>query len=207
MTRGNVILLNGCSSSGKTTLAQKLQQLLPDPYQYIALDQFRDGYPAKTRGLNAPSNTSGTTGLNVRPAAASDADQAPVTHIEVGDFGESVLAGMRRCVALFSERGINVVVDDLILQSEYLTDYVKVLNTDKTWFVAVRCDLDVVNAREAQRLGRFPGTARSHFEQVHAHGYGYDIEIDTTRTPPREVALQVIEGLGSAPSALSRGLD
>ncbi|MFT7653948.1 MAG: chloramphenicol 3-O-phosphotransferase, partial [Candidatus Azotimanducaceae bacterium] len=31
----HVILLNGCSSAGKTTLAVKLQQLLPEPYQYI----------------------------------------------------------------------------------------------------------------------------------------------------------------------------
>ena len=40
---GNIIFLNGCSSAGKTTLAIKLQQMLDEPYQHIALDQFRDG--------------------------------------------------------------------------------------------------------------------------------------------------------------------
>ena len=50
----NVILLNGCSSAGKTTLALKLQQLLPEPYQHVALDQFRDGMPSQIRGFNSP---------------------------------------------------------------------------------------------------------------------------------------------------------
>ena len=43
----NVILLNGCSSAGKTTLALALQDVLTAPYQHIALDQFRDGMPGR----------------------------------------------------------------------------------------------------------------------------------------------------------------
>ena len=38
MTTGKVIFLNGSSSAGKTTLAIMLQQLLPEPYQHVALD-------------------------------------------------------------------------------------------------------------------------------------------------------------------------
>ena len=52
MKAGNIIFLNGSSSAGKTTLAIMLQQLLPEPYQHIALDQFRDGMPGRYRGLN-----------------------------------------------------------------------------------------------------------------------------------------------------------
>ncbi|MEC7138496.1 MAG: hypothetical protein VXW50_05500, partial [Pseudomonadota bacterium] len=55
----NVILLNGCSSAGKTTLALKLQQLLSEPYQHVALDQFRDGMPGQVRGFNSPAGDSG----------------------------------------------------------------------------------------------------------------------------------------------------
>ena len=80
----NVILLNGCSSSGKTTLAEMLQQLLPEPYQYVGLDQFRDGMPARVRGLNAPEGSEGARGLNVVPGRLQG---APVTEIHLGDFG------------------------------------------------------------------------------------------------------------------------
>ncbi len=67
MGAGRIIFLNGCSSAGKTTLAIMLQQLLEEPYQHIALDQFRDGMPGKYRGLNSPSGTPGNLGLNVVP--------------------------------------------------------------------------------------------------------------------------------------------
>ena len=48
----NVILLNGCSSAGKTTLVA-LQNQLKEPYQHVGLDQFRDGMPGRVRGLNS----------------------------------------------------------------------------------------------------------------------------------------------------------
>ncbi len=51
MAAGRIILLNGSSSAGKTTLAITLQQLLPDPWHHIALDQFRDGMGGRYRGL------------------------------------------------------------------------------------------------------------------------------------------------------------
>jgi chloramphenicol 3-O-phosphotransferase len=47
MASGRIIFLNGSSSAGKTTLASTLQQLLDEPYQHIALDQFRDGLPGR----------------------------------------------------------------------------------------------------------------------------------------------------------------
>lgn len=195
---GNIIFLNGCSSSGKTTLALKLQQLLDEPYQHIALDQFRDGLPSRTRGLNAPPDTSGASGLNVVP---NTADGKWVTHIEFGSHGEQILKAMRRTIALFSSLGNNVIVDDLLFKREYLDDYVAVLNPSKVWFIGVKCSLDVVNSREAGRIGRFPGTAAAHFDQIHAHGEIYDLEVDTSDASPRELALQVIERMASPPEA------
>ena len=197
---GNIIFLNGCSSSGKTTLALKLQQLLDEPYQHIALDQFRDGLPGRTRGLNAPEHTSGASGLNVVPDTT---DGNWVTHIRFGPHGENILHAMRRTVALFSQLGNNVIVDDLLFKREYLDDYVNVLNPEKVWFIGVKCSLDVVEEREATRAGRFPGTAAAHFEQIHGHGEIYDLELDTTEASPRELALQVIERLKRPPEAFA----
>ena len=198
---GKIIFLNGCSSSGKTTLALKLQQLLSEPYQHIALDQFRDGLPGRVRGLNAPKNTPGASGLNVVPERLDD---KWVTQIEFGEHGELILQGMRRSIAQFSQLGANVIDDDLLFKRDYLDDYVSVLDPAKVWFVGVRCDLRIVNAREAKRAGRFPGTATSHFEQVHSHGEAYDLEVDTSATSPRETANKIIHRLSQPPEAFSR---
>jgi chloramphenicol 3-O-phosphotransferase len=67
MGAGNIIFLNGSSSAGKTTNAMMLQQILEEPYQHIALDQFRDGLPGRFRGLNSPDGAPGARGLNVVP--------------------------------------------------------------------------------------------------------------------------------------------
>ena len=52
--------------------------------------------------------------------------------------------------------GCNVIVDDLLFKRAYLDDYVDVLNAETTWFIGVKCRLDVVHEREALRPGRFP---------------------------------------------------
>lgn len=194
----NVILLNGCSSAGKTTLALALQNQLKAPYQHVALDQFRDGMPGRVRGMNSPPGDPGASGLNVVPGKLNG---EWVTHIRFGDYGERVLAGMRRTVAALTELGCNVIVDDLLFERAYLDDYVQVLNPDKTWFIGVKCSLDVVHQREALRPGRFPGTAVSHYEQVHAHGAAYDLEVDTSDANVADLSLAIIERLQSPPTA------
>ncbi len=194
----NVILLNGCSSSGKTTLAETLQQRLEAPYQYIGLDQFRDGMPARVRGLNAPEGTEGTRGLNVVPAIL---DGKAVTEIQFGDYGQTILSGMRQTVASFAQQGIPVIVDDLLFERAFLDEYVRILDSESTWFIAVKCDLDVINQRESRRIGRFPGTATAHYDLVHAHGAHYDLEVDTTSATPRELAECIIARMHSPPEA------
>ncbi len=200
MTPGQVILLNGSSSAGKTTLARMLQQLLDAPWQLISLDQFRDGLPARFRGLNSPDGTPGARGLNVLPV---DAGIERVTAIRFGDVGERMLQGMRRAVAAYAREGGNVIVDDLLFEKAFLLDYLEALRGLEVTFVGVRCPLEVVNAREASRPGRFPGTATAHFEQVHAHCL-YDVEVDTGSTTPRACAMRVIEVVGRAGTAFDR---
>ncbi len=200
MTPGKVILLNGSSSAGKTTLAQMLQQILPEPWQLISLDQFRDGLPARFRGLNSPVGTPGARGLNITPV---EGDGRRVTAIRFGDIGERMLRGMRRAVAAFARDGGNVIVDDLLLDQAYVRDYVESLRGLSVTLVGVRCALPIVNAREAARPGRFPGTGESHFHTVHAHCV-YDVEVDTGSTPPRACAEQVVRAMASGGTAFDR---
>ena len=108
---------------------------------------------------------------------------------------------MRRAVAALTELGCNVIVDDLLFKRAYLDDYVDVLNAEKTWFIGVKCSLDVVHKREALRPGRFPGTAVSHYDQVHAHGVPYDLEVDTSDAKASDLARSIIARLHSAPSS------
>ena len=202
MKPGQIILLNGSSSAGKTTLALALQQTFREPWQHIALDQFRDGMPGRFRGLNSPLGTPGAQGLNIVPRNLTLNDQETeqtVTHIQFGDTGRQILKGMRRAIAAFAEAGNNVIVDDILFERSFLQDYVQALGHLEVLLVAVRCPLEVVNEREKRRTGRFPGTALSHFHRIHDQVI-YDIEVDTSIHSAHRCAERIEQHLGrSAP--------
>lgn len=200
MKAGKIILLNGSSSAGKTTIARMMQQLYREPWQHIALDQFRDGMSDRFRGLNSPPGDSGARGLNVVPV---ERDGDRVTEIRFGDVGRRVLRGMRRSIATFASEGNHVIVDDLMFEKSFLLDYLDVLKGLVVTFAGIRCDLAVVNAREAKRPGRFPGTATSHFHTVHAHCI-YDVEVDTTASTPRQCAQQIMRAAEGIPRAFDQ---
>jgi len=191
MEPGSIIFLNGTSSAGKTTLAYSLQEMLSEPYLHIALDQFRDGLPAKFRGLNAASGTNGALGLNVVPVPDKD---VPYTDIKFGPQGKQMLKGMRRAMASMVEAGNNIIIDDIILEADFLDDYLTVFKPYRVLFVGVTCPKNVINARESSRPGRFPGTAVGHFETCHAHKI-YDIKVDTSLLSPIECAKAIFDRL------------
>lgn len=191
---GRVILLNGTSSAGKTTVARMIQQLRPEPIQHIALDQFRDGLPDRFRGLNSPDGTPGARGLNVVPVHAPGGPGGPAmsgTAIRFGDVGLRMLTGMRQAIAAFAKAGNDVVVDDMRLDPNYLSDYLTALAGIDVIFAAIHCDSATLNQRETERPGRFPGTAVLHAHSVHA-GCIYDVEVNTGTTSPRQCAEAIL---------------
>ena len=200
MTSGTVIFLNGVSSSGKTTLAKELQEQLEQPFLHLALDQFRDSLPDKFRGLNSAKGTTGARGLNVVPCLDNE---KPITSIVFGETGKLMLKGMRSAMAAMVEVGNSIIIDDIILEAEFLNAYLRVFEDLEVYFIGVKCAIEVVEERESQRLGRFPGTALSHLSICHAHEL-YDLEIDTGRNLPRECAARILNRLQSPPSAFAK---
>jgi chloramphenicol 3-O phosphotransferase len=184
MPVGNIVFLNGTSSSGKTTLSLALQDRLEEPWLHLALDQFRDGMPGRFRGLNSPAGTPGAMGLNVVPVVT---DEGAYTDIQFGCMGNRMLRGMRRAIAAMAHSGNNIIIDDIIMNDQFLQDYLVAMEGLNVIFVGVRCPLPIINERERQRPGRFPGTAVGHFASTHAHKI-YDIEVDTSVLSPETCA-------------------
>jgi len=196
LPKGTIIFLNGTSSAGKTTLAMTLQELLEKPYHHVSLDQFRDGMPAKYRGLNSPEGSTGHRGLNVLPI---DSASGPTfTLIQFGDVGKLMLRGMRRAMAAMASEGINLLIDDIILERSFLEDYLETMVGINVYFVGVLCPAEVISERETVRPGRFPGTAVGHLDICHAHG-DYDVKVDTASQSPEECARDVIRRVNAGP--------
>lgn len=193
---GRLIFLNGTSSAGKTTLALALQHRMEKPFFHLALDQFRDGMPAQYRGLNAPEGSSGHCGLNVVPVVQGT--EEPYTDVRFGVVGHRMLRGMRRAIAAMSRAGNSVIIDDIIMEDGFLTDYLQVMHGLPLYFVGVYCNAEEIGRREAARPGRFPGTALGQMPHVHAHGI-YDVTVDTAVMCPQTCAERVISHVEQHP--------
>jgi chloramphenicol 3-O phosphotransferase len=167
MENGLIILLNGTSSSGKTTLAKALQMELAEPYMYISLDEFFHLYPEK---YFSPTN---------QAEAALLARLIP-----------AVVSGFHRSAACLARSGNNLIVDHVLQESEWLKEIVENWAGLDVLFVGVKCPLEVSEQRERERGDRDPGIARYQFERVHAHGL-YDIEVDTSTLSVNECVSKI----------------
>jgi chloramphenicol 3-O phosphotransferase len=186
---GRVILINGTSSSGKTTLVRALQAALPDPWLEIGIDRFVFALPK--RYLDQPLWSE--VFRYVRPDGATDGP----FRIETGALGRRLVSGMHRTVAALADSGLDVIVDHVLLESEWLDECRRLWASFDVLFVGVRCPLEVVVERERSRRDRTIGQAAAQFEVVHRAG-GYDLEVDTSRLGPEEAAARVVAALGGA---------
>ena len=103
---------------------------------------------------------------------------------------------MRRSVVAFADLGINVIVDDLMIEREFFEDYATLFTKYEFLCVAVRCPLKEVEQRENLRPGRFPGTATWHFERVHENMI-YDLQVDTSINSPRDCAERILKAFAN----------
>ena len=171
MQPGTIILLNGASSSGKTTLLHAIQDLLPEPYLDAGIDQFIWMLPK--RYLERPLW-----------------DDVLGRAIEAGETGHRLFAAMHQAIETLSLQGWNVVADHVLVEPAWVADCARRFAPLPAWLVAVRCPLDVLEERERSRRNRTLGQARAQFERVHA-ACVYDLELDTSLLTPAECAQQV----------------
>lgn len=158
---GRVILLNGASSSGKSSIVRAALATAPEPFLAYSFDHLMD---------------SGVL---------------PLERIRSGDFDwarmrASVFDGLHRAFAGFAHAGNNMIIDHIVETPEWMADLVGRFAGDDVFFVGVRCPLEVLEHRETARGDRRPGDARRDHETVHLHAV-YDLEVDGTR-PPAETA-------------------
>jgi chloramphenicol 3-O phosphotransferase len=186
MERGKIILINGTSSSGKTSIVRALQDRLTEPYLEAGLDKFIWMLPR--RYLDRPL-WDDVLGLAVTAGAA----------------GHQLVAGMHRTILALSETGINVIADHVLVEPAWLAECAQLFSDPPALLVGVRCPLAVLEERERSRKNRTLGQARAQFEAVHAHGL-YDVEVDTSISTPAECAAQIEGWLarGGTPTALPR---
>jgi len=160
------IVLNGTSSSGKTSIAQAiLRRLAGIPILYVSLDHFTTGM------FNWWSFKDPVVGREVFDTA-------------VGNFHATlpILASSR----------FPIIVDHVFDVKGWHESCLLALKDKPTYLVGVRCPLSVLEEREKARKDRRPGLAREQIDRVHA-GIDYSLELDTSIQTPDECATAVLK--------------
>jgi chloramphenicol 3-O phosphotransferase len=167
-----VVLLNGTSSAGKTSIAIELQRLFEHPHLHLAWDHFMSILPANY-------------------LAQSDAEIRRSATMQLA-------RGFHRAIAALHLSGWPIIVDHIFHRTEWLQDCVAVLDSQSVFFIGVHCSLEEVERREQLRGDRMIGLARRQSEIVHTHRV-YDFEVDTSSHSPQLCAQQILEYLRQSP--------
>ena len=87
--------------------------------------------------------------------------------LRVGRLGRQLIDVYHQRVGVSVRAGMNVIVDDVVIDRETYRSWERVLEGLEPIWVAVRCPLDVAESRELIRGDRAIGLARAQQDVVH----------------------------------------
>ncbi|WP_264775205.1 chloramphenicol phosphotransferase CPT family protein [Deinococcus aetherius] len=162
---GRLILLNGASSAGKSTLCHAIQTRIDEPFLQFSLDFLMFGARVLPR-------------------------RDPEGPFSWAEMRPRLFEGYYRCLPAFLGAGNNLVVDYIIETPEQWRRLVELLRPFDVFLVGVHCPLDELERRERARGDRHLGDARRDLLTVHTFTR-YDFEVDSRR-PPEENSERII---------------
>jgi chloramphenicol 3-O phosphotransferase len=181
-----VIVLNGTSSAGKSSLTRALQAMSARPLLHVQMDSFLTMQPPQMN--NHPD---GFVFYAIEDASP------PEIAIEAGGFGERLMTGMRAAIAGMADAGLDLVVDDVWLGGHEQSAYAQCLQGHEVFFVGVHAAFEIAEARERARGDRDIGQVRWQFDRVHRNT-AYDLEVDTGADTTETVAQKIMDLCGLA---------
>jgi chloramphenicol 3-O phosphotransferase len=199
MTLGKLIVLNGGSSAGKTSLAQAFQELVSECWMHLGIDMFWFAIPPSQIDMQQVRPEYHTWDMVVEDDGLEWFSLTP------GPLLNRAMHARYRAIRIYLEEGINVIADDLIWTRDWLVDFLQIFEGCEVWLVGVQVSDEEGARREAERCNGIPGTNRGSARAAHAD-VEYDFEIDTTDGPLPELARELHEGYQACrhPAAFER---
>ncbi len=172
-SKGQVILLNGPSSAGKTTLGKALQRKLQEQYGIHSLLLSVDH-------LLMATDSTGSTVISC-----------------LEETGLPVIETFHAAIQAAARAGAFVIADHVLGENTaWINDLYSRLEGIKMLPVQVVCDIEELQRREYARSDRKPDWSHAlrQAEEIHAH-LPCEIVIDTTKTGPYDCAGIVLDAL------------
>lgn len=175
-----IIVLNGASSSGKSSIARALQNQFVDAWLTLKIDDLIRSMPEWIVNRVA--------GITFEPDG----------RVRVGEEFARLENAWTQGVAAMARAGAGIIVDDVWMQGAVSRARWRVaLDGVETLWVGVHCDLAVLAERERSRGDRIVGMAADQVPLVHV-GVAYGLEVDTTHQTPEQCAARIAAHLGES---------
>jgi len=194
--RGTIIILNGPSAAGKSSLQKEFQKMNDDLYLTVGIDGFFDQIlPDVDENGKSLKNGEMIRWVDFN----QDAEGYQIIALHVGDLGYKVIKGMHRALVAYAHQGNNMIVDYILYDQRWLPDLITTLRGERVYLVGVNAPLEVIEQRESKRGTSPIGQARSHYDTVHQNMI-YDLELNTAENTARECAQQIKEFIANNPN-------
>tara|TARA_R100000027_G_scaffold23393_1_gene16952 strand:+ start:11779 stop:12378 length:600 start_codon:yes stop_codon:yes gene_type:complete len=161
------IVLNGTSSSGKSSIARSIQKLSAQPVLHASLDTFTDMFDW---------------------TSISEEEKCACHSVGVSNFHKSL--------PVLASSKYSLVIDHVFERMDWFRDCFAALTGIQTLFVGVHCPLHVLEARERKRGDRRIGLAKIQFDRVHEKKV-YDLELDTSLMSSDRCAGTILERIST----------
>ncbi len=192
---GIVIILNGPSGSGKSSIQKEFQHLMmPNLWCKTGIDMLFD---APMPNITAENMSFWQSPNPIRWVQEStDENGNKIITLFIGEQGTKVAYGMNSAIADYAKNGCNVIVDYIAYDPAWLTDLQKKLAGIRTYYVAVDISLATLEQREAARGTSPKGHARSHYFTIYGT-INYDLRVNSEKNSAQEIAQQIKELIGA----------
>ena len=189
-----MVVLNGGSSSGKSSIARCLQRLLGPTWMTLGDDDLVRALPGGDEIDDLIRARPDGGGLVGAPGSIGFGPDGSVT---VGEDFRRSEASWYAGLAATGRCGTGLILDEVFLGGSSSQERLAaaLAGLAVVW-VGVRCDPGVAAARERNRPDRVSGMARLQALQVH-EGIVYDLVVDTTAASAADCARTIASHLAA----------
>jgi chloramphenicol 3-O phosphotransferase len=176
-----IIFLNGCGSSGKTSIAKAIQHASSDLWLSFGVDTFIDMIPFEKQELYLRF----ISGQNER---------GPTMYARLEPEGVKLFSAMPKFAKMLADLQNNIIIDEVLFSERALKTYASHLKFHIVYYIGVFCNLETLQEREVLRGDRLVGLSNDQIDRVHQGALNsYDFKIDTTAISPFEAARLILK--------------
>ncbi|HLC06845.1 MAG TPA: hypothetical protein VJJ26_01530 [Candidatus Babeliales bacterium] len=188
-----IVIINGCSSAGKSSIIKEMQKLSKKPLLHTGIDWFWKMIPGEYKEFGSKAHEGYSFTQTV------ESQNNPVIHVQTGQFGQKIDNAMPYVIKCLADFGHDIAIDEIFTRDTTLHNYITALRENTVYFVGVMCSLQELEKREKQRGNRELGLARGQIDFVHEYCDYYDFIVDSTDCDATVCAQHILNFIDANP--------